>query len=252
MSRYLFMGAESDLLARFQEIIAEVEGSARPLIRFLHRAEGGGALERKKLGVFPSSFNPITVAHNKIVSQTRDAFQLDEVLLLLDLRNVDKGVFGASLEDRLAMICEFCKASTHLSAAMASHGLFVDKVPALLEVYSQDVEIHFIVGQDTIERVLDASYYRERDRSLSELFQRARFIVVPREERGEEGVKGLINRPVNRPYRKRIEIMALESAFCAISSTLVRGLVAKRMPFEHMVPEAVFRYIKKRDLYRSS
>ena len=252
MNRYLFMGEESDLLPRFQEIIAELEGSTRPTIRFLHRAEGGGARERKKLGVFPSSFNPITVAHNKIVSQTRDAFQLDETLLLLDFRNVDKRVFGASLEDRLAMICEFCKASTHLSAAMASHGLFVDKVPALLEVYSQDVEIHFIVGQDTIERVLDASYYRERDRSLSELFQRAYFIVVPREERGEEGVKDLIDRPINRPYRKRIEVMAMDNSFCGISSTLVRGLVAKKRPFEHLVPDKVSRHIKKKGLYRPS
>ncbi len=246
------MGVQSDLLAGFQEVIAEVEGSRRPLIRFFYKAEKGIDGERKDLGVFPSSFNPITCAHKEIAFRARDAFQFDEILLLLDCRNVDKEVFGASLEDRLAMIFEFCNNSHHLSAAIASHGLFVDKVPALLGVYPRDVKIHFIVGQDTIERVLDARYYRERDRSISELFQRARFIVVPREEGGEESVKALFDRLANRPYRKRIEVMALESSFYSISSTLVRELVGKNRPFEHLVPEAVSRYIKKRGLFRSS
>lgn len=245
------MGRPSDIPARIQDVIAEVEGSTRPTISFFHRAESGMGQGGRNLGVFPSSFNPITIAHKEISLQARDTFQLDEILFLLDRKNVDKEVFGAPLEDRLVMICEFCRDFAHLSGAMASHGLFVDKVPALVEAYNHDVKIYFILGQDTIERVLEPTYYNHRDRSLSELFKKTRFIVVPRGDKDEEGVKAIFYKPANRPYRKAIEVMPLESSFHNISSTKVRQLVSKKRPFEHMVPEAVSRYIKHKGLYRS-
>jgi nicotinate (nicotinamide) nucleotide adenylyltransferase len=243
------MGRASDISARFQDVIAEVEGSTKSTISFFHAAENEVAGGRKKLGVFPSSFNPITIAHKEISLRARDAFRFDEILLLLDRRNADKEVFGAPLEDRLAMILEFCKDSPHLSSAMASHGLFVEKVPAVAEAYANDVMIHFILGQDTIERVLDARYYSDKDRSLSELFKRAHFIVVPRGGKGKEGLEVIFDQPANRPYRKRIEVMPLERRFHNISSTKVRQLIAKKKPFEHLVPEPVSRYIKHKGLY---
>ena len=110
------------------------------------------------LGVFPSSFNPLTVSHVELIKRALFEFSMDEILLVLDKKTLDKDFFGATLEDRLLMLRIYCRSKMKLSVGLSSHGLFVDKIIALRNIYSKENDIYFIVGFDTLVRILDERY----------------------------------------------------------------------------------------------
>jgi hypothetical protein len=61
-----------------------------PSILFVQRAPRGVSAPKGRLGIFPASFNPPTKAHVALVRKARKQYDLDEVLVLLDLAPMDK------------------------------------------------------------------------------------------------------------------------------------------------------------------
>ena len=152
----LSMGIERESI---REVIEITDLGGPPTINFIRRARKGIETENRKLGVFPSSFNPLTEAHVEIIEEAKK-YDPSEILLVLDKENIDKGIFGASLEDRLLVLLLFFDSDDEISIALSSHGLFLDKARALENEYPPATKIVFLVGYDTIVRILDKNIIR--------------------------------------------------------------------------------------------
>ena len=88
-----------------------------------------------------------------------------------------------------------------VSIGVSSHAFYVDMIEAIGREYPGQTDLHFIVGFDTFERVIDredrytARYHRsfsDRISALKYLFARSKFIVAARAGAGREAVEQLL------------------------------------------------------------
>lgn len=228
---------------------------------------GGSEEERgavRRIGIFPSSFNPLTFAHAELVRQAQEGFSLEKVLLVLDSQAMDKKVFGASLEDRLLMLRLFARSFPNYQVALSSHGLFLDKLRVLRRLYpSSSTSFYFIVGYDTLVRILDPKYYADREAALGELFRGSYLLVANREDYpcdtpssghgelagGREEIQALLDRKENRSFRDRISFLPLSSFYASTSSTLIRERVAHGEEVAGLVPPVIRFFMEETRLY---
>ena len=136
-----------------------------------------------------------------------------------------------------------------ISLGIANQGLFLDKVEALHQVYPQDTQLYFIVGYDTIVRVLDPSYYKERDESLHALFSQTRFLVANRGDRDAEDLKELFGCEENRPFAPQITSLTLSPALAKISSSEVRSRLAEGKSVQGFVSPKLEEFLLKGGFY---
>ena len=128
---------------------------------------------QRRRGVFPGSFNPLTIAHLEIARQARTQHRLDEVHLVVSTVALDKPAPpGPSFEERMLLLEADAAAFDWLFVSTSERQLIVD----IAEGY--DI---VIMGADKWHQVNDESYYSstaERDAALLRLPQVA---VAPRE-----------------------------------------------------------------------
>ncbi|HXG65099.1 MAG TPA: nicotinate-nicotinamide nucleotide adenylyltransferase [Blastocatellia bacterium] len=238
----------------FREIINLTGATGEPDVQFIKQVEATGP----RLGVFASSFNPVTVAHAELMRCAAEQFRLDETLALAGKANADKSDYECSLAERLEMLALAFADDRSVSVGLSSHAYFVDMVEALERVRPQQNDLHFIVGFDTFERILDredrytARYHRRfanRDEALAFLLTRSRLIVAGRQGAGQNDIHALI---ADEPAWMAERILALDfpAEFGERSATEVRERVRAGLPVAGLVPMAVERYIQERGLYR--
>ena len=237
-----------------RQVIERTGASGEPEIEFIKRAP----VTAKRLGVFASSFNPTTVAHVEMMRLAADKFSLDETLALAGKANADKTDYECSLEERLSMMALAFDYDAEVSAGLSSHAYFVDVLEALLRIYPPPARLHFIMGVDTFERVLDpedkytARYHRSfsnRREALLYLFSHSRFIVAGRAGRGPEDVSALVAREPEY-LQRRVSYIDLPGDMGERSATEVRERLREGLSISGLVPEPVEQYIKERSLYR--
>lgn len=247
----------SSKLVMIKNIITKLVNAESPTIEVIRRS-GETIKVGGRLGVFPASFNPLTVAHAAIVAGARKSFRLDEVLLLPGITNADKREYEASLEDRVAMLLAAFEADPTISIGVASHAFFVDLALAVGQVYDAP-DLYFIAGSDTLARTLDRDgrYYRryfkpypDRLEALEDLFSQSRFIVAARGEFTREDLDKLFVGE-ERKFLDRVDYLDLSEDARRISATDVRNRVRAGLPITALVPEVVARYLEARRLYSS-
>ena len=133
-----------------------------PKLRWLRRApagivtsaSAGGRPEPSapRLGVLSGTFNPPTRAHLALAEHASRELRLDEVLFVLPETPPHKKQLEASLEDRAEMLLRALAGSKEFSAAIATHGLFLDIHRALAPHYPPGTRVFFLVGEDAAER----------------------------------------------------------------------------------------------------
>lgn len=115
-------------------------------------------------GVFPGSFNPMTIAHLAIARLARDAHRLDEVHLVVSRHALDKPTPpGPPLARRVELIDEELAEFPWLSVRVTELQLIADIATGYDVV---------IMGADKWEQVNDARYYasaEERDLAVARL-----------------------------------------------------------------------------------
>jgi nicotinamide-nucleotide adenylyltransferase len=220
-------------------------------LQWIRRAPRGISEPEKHLGVFPSSFNPPTTAHSNLIEQARRMEPLDEILLLLDRKSMDKEVFGASLEERLSMILLWCESDATLSLALTNRSRFVDKLPLLRKAYPRKTEIRFLVGYDTLLRILDVRYYENRETSLRRLFSGSQFLVANRGRAGIAEIRELMHQERNRPFSKQVTPFEIPSSARHLSSTKIRLAINHGHEIEDMVSPEIAAFIRRKGLYRN-
>jgi len=224
-------------LKRAMQKVIEVTNSAGvPQINLIQKAKKGISGPNQKLGVLPASFDPLTKAHVAIVSEARK-WGLDEILLVLDKSNVDKKGFAASLEDRILLVSSFFQGED-ISIALSSHGLFLEKLRALKPLYPPSTKIYFLVGYDTILRVLDKKYYQNREAALDELFEGSEFLIAGRGDKGEEEILHLFEKEENMRFKNKIKALNI-APFAFISATEIRRRIERGESMEALVPREI-------------
>jgi nicotinate-nucleotide adenylyltransferase len=238
---------------RVTEIIELVDPRGEPHIEIAQRAKTTG----RRLGVFASSFNPPTTAHVELIQRASNAFTLDEVLALAGKANADKLDYECSLEDRLAMLTVAFAKEPRVSIGLSSHAFYVDMIDALKRRYAGQTDLHFIVGFDTFERVLDVEdrytkrYYREfsgRGEALEHLFAQSRFIVAGRAGSGLQSVRLLVENEPAIPL-DRVLYLDFPADLGELSATEVRTRRREGRSITGLVPAPVDEYINRRGLY---
>ncbi len=220
------------------------------MLRWIRRAPQGITGPGKRLGVFPASFNPPTRAHRILMERAHRVEPLDEILLILDRIPLDKEIFGASLEERLSMILLCFETDPTLSVALTNKGRFVEKLGLLLRAYPANTTIRFIVGYDTLIRVLDAKYYENREASLRRLFGDSRFLVATRGSTGVGEIRKLMTRKENRPFSEGVVPFEIPFSIGQLSSTLVRDRISQGRAVDDLVAPEIAAFLKDRGLYR--
>ena len=224
---------------RYTELFNRLDPSASPQIELVHRAAPSIIESGKKLGIFSGAFNPLTLAHTRMIEDTGAKYQLDELLLLLAKANVDKAVFGLPLAARLLTVKKYAESRQAFSVGVSSHGRYIDKITALKSIFPSDTEYHFIVGYDTLIRIFDTKYYTDFHAELQELFVSARFIVANRAEADIATIEAFIAQPEICQYASYISSILLPDVYAHISSTQVRELLARGEAIEHLVPPSI-------------
>jgi nicotinic acid mononucleotide adenylyltransferase len=221
-----------------------------PVIEIVKRAERG--MQDKKrgvLGVLPASFNPPTSAHEALVRQGGAIVAFDEILLIVDQQAMDKERRGAPLEDRLLMLLALYGDDARISLGICNRGLFLDKLDALQKVYSRAAQSYFIVGYDTMVRVLDPTYYEDREKALRSLFAQARFLVANREGYDERDLNELFGLEENRAFAARVLPIALPPELTRVSSSQVRRHLAEGKSVQGLVRPELEKFLRKQGLY---
>lgn len=226
---------------RYADLFNRLDASAPPQIEFVHRATPRNFQQTKKLGIFSGSFNPLTLAHIKMVEDTVAKYELDELLLLLAKANVDKSIFGLPLAARLLTLKKYAESQPRISVGASSHGRYIDKVTALKTLFSPDTEFNFIVGYDTLVRIFDAKYYTDFHAELQALFASARFIVANRAEADIKTIETFMAQPEIYRYAPYVSCIVLPDVYAYMSSTEARDLLEHGETVEHLVPPSILK-----------
>ncbi len=234
---------------RLHQIVETTDADGEPTIKFVFREKSLEETPPLRIVVLPAAFNPLTKAHVELLDAAEGKKGIDESLLVLDKKTIDKELFGATLEDRLLMLESFARDRKNTSVAFSSHGLFLGKARALRDIYPEETEIFFIVGYDTLVRLFDPKYYRNRDEALEHLFSMSRFLVGNRAGSDESSVGELLSAPGNVKFSACVEPIRISGRAAAMSSTEVRERVEKGLELGNLAPESIEKVIRGIGLY---
>jgi nicotinate (nicotinamide) nucleotide adenylyltransferase len=190
-------------------------------MRFHRRAAGSPT----RLGVFPGSFNPPTIAHLALARAALHA--VDEVLFVLPRSFPHKEYQGTSLEQRVNLLTDAVAADPQFSVAISDGGLFIEIARECRGAYSDGVALSFLCGRDAAERI--ASWNYGRAEAWPEMLREFDLLVAPRAgdyKPGPDELGSFAQIPIDPRYN-------------VISATEVRRRIAAGEPWEHLVPEAI-------------
>ncbi len=238
------------LLSHCHAVIEEIRRDPHPRIHLISRSREGVKKQATDVGIFPSSFNPITKGHMAILQRAAGIKGFQEVLVVLDTEAMDKEIFGATLVDRLLMLQFLFEDEPCFSVGVSNRGLFLTKVEVLMEMYPKGT-ITFMVGHDTLGRVFDPKYYEDREGALDRLFTSCTFMVANRGGYGRKAFDQLMASVENERFKGKVQFFEIPNHLAQISSSRVRQRIMKGEPFAGLVPVGVREFIEKVKLYKA-
>ncbi len=159
------------------------------------------------------------------------------MLLILDLRHADKPAQDAHIVDRYLMLQMAFHIQERVLIGLSSHGLFLEKARALWLSFEPGTRWSFLVGADTMARILDPGFYGDAEKELDELFSLGSFIIFERP--AMPGIKLPVRFPVV-PSPKKME---------EVSSSWVRTRRQRGLPWRKGLSTKVARFIESTGLY---
>lgn len=231
------------MTSEIQDALARLESDPTPsAVRFDDSAPLSGSV-----AVLPSAFNPPTLAHQHLLERALSAFGLGTAVALLTTRNVDKGIHGASLADRVGMLLSMSPDWPQLAVLASNQARIIDQAIALTTTFP-GVELDFVVGFDTLERLFAPRYYQDMDAELAPFFQRHRVLAANRGAVEAAHVQEWIEANAGR-FAERIQLLEIDEFPASLSSSHVRAALANGHDELHL-PPTVRTYIETHNLYR--
>jgi len=187
-----------------------------------------------KIGILGGTFNPIHLGHLILAEEVREKLKLDKIIFVptyLPPHKEDKDI--ASALDRLAMVKHAIKGNRYFSVSdieikRANRSYTIDTIKEFKKIYPKD-ELYFIIGSDLLN-------YLDEWKDLNEVIQLVKFTVATRPGYPLEKIPN---------YISTIPIRAVD-----ISGFAIRQAIKENRSFRYLVPEAVYKYIIKKKLYK--
>ncbi len=197
------------------------------------------------IGVLGGTFDPIHIGHLALAEEVRDRLELAEVRFVpagQPYLKADTPILAA--EHRVQMVRLAIAGKPYFSLSTmeierAGPTYTVDTIADLKSQLGSGAELYFILGWDNLE---DLPKWHEPKRLIS----MCRLVAVPRVgcpvpdlNSLEKAVPGLSER-----------VVMLDKPEIDISASVIRERIARRLSIEHLVPEAVEKYIREQGLYK--
>ncbi len=198
-----------------------------------------------KIGVLGGTFDPIHTGHLVLAEEVRLRLGLAEVLFVPAGRPwLKSGTPISPAEHRVRMVRlaiagrPYFKLST-MEVDRPGPSYTVDTMLKLKSQLASGEELYFILGWDNLEEL-------PRWHEPKRLIELCRLVAVPRVgcpvpdlKTLEADVPGLFKR-----------VIMLDKPEIDISASVIRERVARGLSIEHLVPEAVGKYIREQKLYK--
>ncbi|CAB71841.1 putative nicotinamide mononucleotide adenylyltransferase [Schizosaccharomyces pombe] len=216
----------------------------------------------KPIYVLDSSFNPPHFAHLGMCLSIPKGSQL---LLLLSITNADKPVAPAAFNERILMM-EKLKTLIHnctVSVAICKHALFVDKCRSISNKLGPREQV-YLVGFDTLIRILDCKYYKEKamQQVLQPFFSCSQILCFSREVDGTttddqaqylEKIKKSLLPNIPSQWSEKIKLTKLKgNVGFGVSSTRARQAIISgdEETQRKIIPQEILNVIKVIQPYR--
>jgi len=235
-----------------------------------------------QINVLDSSFNPPTLAHRALLSASNPfspTHNYDANLLLLSVRNADKSLKpgDASLSQRLEMmilLTQDMPRNDNVAVAIIDQPTFFGKSSSLLQFLHSHVssisfnpvnhnisfQLMFLVGFDTLERILSHRYYssepemyRSLHTFLSEDGDDSRLVCARRPGLtpiGSESERYTLMVAKEFSDRQRLAFIDLADTVKSFSSSYIRYEIAKSgATWKDVTTPQIARYVLNHSLY---
>lgn len=177
------------------------------------------------------SFNPVTRAHLALASSALDI--VEEVLFVLPRRLPHKDFRDSSLQSRMEILEAALAGHSRFSAGVSDGGLFREIAEECHRAYGEELEVHFICGRDAAERIVGWDY--RGGPGIVDQMKSFSLLVAAR--------KGQFQAPAQ--LADGIKTLPLEEKFDSDSATTVREAIARKEPWESLVPPSAIPLIRK-------
>lgn len=203
-------------------------------------------MKKMRIGIYGSSFDPITNVHLWTASTVASREELDSVIFLpcSSKRRADTKEMKTEDEHRVNMIKMAIKDNNKF--VFDDYEMKVDMGVATtyltmkhFEEKFPDAELFFIMGADLLQ---DLPSWRQGE----ELIKNYNFIVMARE--GYDMLKTISKNPILRNNHRRFHLMDKGLAM-EISSTFIRDEISMGGEPRYLLPEPCYQYIKEHNLY---
>lgn len=238
------MTVDPEQIAAYRRLMAQVTPGGQPVARYVRKPDR----VPDRCLVLDAAFNPPTRAHQALALTGAEAAGADGIFLQLAGANVDKGITGADLGERLVMLDAIASKDPRFGVVACSHARFVDKADALRALCPETAFV-FAIGYDTLVRLFDPKYYDDMTGALNALFAAAEFAVANRGDDDEAVLDDYLATSPAADYADRIHKAILPPGLADVSSSRVRDGRARGEDVSHLVPPGVMAVISVLGLY---
>ena len=187
-----------------------------------------------KIGILGGTFNPIHIGHLILAEEVREKLKLDKIIFVPAYLPPHKNNSEiASVRDRYEMVKRAIKNNKNFSVSdieIKRDGLSytIDTINEFKRLYPKD-ELYFIIGSDLLN-------YLDEWKDLGQILKMVKFIVATRPGFSLEKIPS---------YISTIDIRAID-----VSGYEIRRCIKEGRSFRYLVPETVYNYINKKNLYK--
>lgn len=198
----------------------------------------------KCIGVFGGSFNPIHIGHLILAESARQEFHLEKVIFIPTGDTPNKDMHYVDKIDRFHMVELAIQGNPYFeisSIEMERTGpsYTVDTIHQVKKMIGDEYKIYFLAGTDAVADLPTWKYNKE-------LLSICDFISA-----GRPGSTDKLNKSVSyfgELGKERIHFLKMPEL--EISSTDLRWRIENNMSVTYMIPDAVIKYIKEKQIYR--
>ena len=187
-----------------------------------------------KIGILGGTFNPIHLGHLILAEEAREKLKLDKIIFVpayLPPHKDNSDIVPAL--HRYRMICFAIKTNKYFSVSNIEikrdgKSYTIDSLKEFKKIYPDD-DLYFIIGSDLLK-------YLDDWKDLSQIIKMVSFVAATRPGYPLEKIPS---------YISTIPIRAVD-----ISGFEIRKAIKEGKSFRYLVPEAVFRYVEEKRLYK--
>lgn len=185
----------------------------------------------RRIGILGGTFDPPHLGHLIIAEEVRISLGLEEIWFMPSNEPPHKAKATTDAKNRLKML-ELAIASNptfkinSIELSRQGKSYTIDTMKLLIEKYS-NTKFYFIIGADMVE-------YMPYWNRIDELVKIVTFVGVKRP-----------GYHLTSPY----SILTVDIPMVDISSTMLRERMIKKQSTKYLIPEAVYIYIKEKQLY---